>query len=56
MNAALLLSAALVFQGAQSPFVGTWKLNPSKSHFSGTTVTYEALPSGAMRSTENGQS
>jgi hypothetical protein len=56
MNAALLLSAALVFQGTQSPFVGTWKLNPSQSHFSGTTVTYEQLPSGAMRSTENGQS
>jgi hypothetical protein len=56
MSAALLLSAAMLFQGTQSPVVGTWKLNPAKSHFTGTTISYEQLPAGAMRSTAEGQS
>jgi hypothetical protein len=57
MNAlAPVLSAAMLVAAAESPFVGTWKLNPAKSQFTGTTVTYEQLPAGEMRVTEGGQS
>ncbi len=53
---ALVLSAAAVVAAADSPFVGTWKLNPAKSHFTGTALTYEQLPSGEMQATAEGQS
>jgi hypothetical protein len=29
--------------GGRSPYVGKWKMNPAKSNFGETTVTYEAL-------------
>lgn len=53
---ALVLAAATVVGSADSPFVGKWKLNLEKSQFTGTTMTYEQLPSGEMRSTAEGQS
>ncbi len=52
----LVFSAVVALVAAQSPFVGTWKLNVSKSQFTGTTVTYEHLPSGEMQVTAEGQS
>lgn len=33
---------------AQDPFVGTWKLNQSKSKFTGEIVKFEKRPSGAI--------
>ena len=43
MNAApvcLFLFAAGTLAGADLPYVGKWKLNPSKSDFTGTTIRY----------------
>jgi hypothetical protein len=33
---------------ADSPFTGTWKLDPSKSHLTGDTFTYSKAPNGMM--------
>jgi len=53
----LILACAIVtLMAAESPFIGKWKLNPAKSHFAGTTVTFEVLPSGEMQFTGEGQS
>jgi hypothetical protein len=51
-----VLVAASVAAAAQSPFVGRWKMNLAKSNFGETTMVYEQLPSGEMRSTAAGQS
>lgn len=57
MNAqALVLAAAMVVAAAESPFVGKWKVNLQKSQFTGTTMTFEQLPSGEIRATAEGQS
>jgi hypothetical protein len=53
---ALVLVAAMVVTAAESPFVGRWTLNLQKSQFTGTTMTFEQLPSGEMRTTSAGQS
>jgi hypothetical protein len=34
---------------ADSPWVGTWKLDPAKSHFTGDTFTYSKAANGMMR-------
>jgi len=53
----LLFAAAIgVTMAADSSFIGKWKLNPEKSQFAGTTTTFEALPSGEMQMTADGQS
>ncbi len=58
----VVLSLALVGMGAavlfasDPPYVGTWKLNPAKSNFGETTVTYEQLAGGQMKLTADGQS
>ncbi|HLK70302.1 MAG TPA: hypothetical protein VKU19_43025 [Bryobacteraceae bacterium] len=53
----MLFAATLgVSMAADSPFIGKWKLNPAKSQFAGTTMTYEMLPSGEMQMTAEGQS
>jgi hypothetical protein len=53
----LLCAATLgVLMAADSPFVGKWKLNPAKSQFAGTTMTYQMLPSGEIQLTAEGQS
>ena len=61
MRTLRLLSLGLVFAtvaaaAADRPYVGKWKMNPAKSDFGETTVTYEQLPSGEMQSTAAGQS
>ncbi len=63
MKRLLLISAALCLMvtgaqlsAAENPFVGTWKLNPEKSKFTGNTVAYEKLPSGEWKSTAAGMS
>jgi hypothetical protein len=41
---------------ADHPLVGSWKLNPQKSKFTGTTISYESLPSEEWKSTQSGMS
>jgi hypothetical protein len=53
---ALVLAAGTVVAAAESPFVGKWKLNLTKSQFAGTTIAFEQLPSGEMRMTAAAQS
>jgi hypothetical protein len=47
--------AAATVAAADAPYVGKWKMNPAKSDFGETTVTYLQLPSGEMQSTADGQ-
>jgi hypothetical protein len=57
VNARLCLSAfafAVALTAAQDPFAGTWKLNQSKSKFTGEIVKYEKKPSGAMLESSGG--
>src|SRR5438270_5055096 len=46
-------AAALI--AAEAPYAGKWKLNPAKSDFGETTVTYEQLAGGEMKATADGQ-
>ena len=48
-------AAAAAF-AADLPYAGKWKMNPAKSDFAGTTVTYETQVSGVWKSTADGQS
>jgi hypothetical protein len=48
--------SATALWAADPPFAGTWKLNPAKSDFGETTVTYETLAGGQIKATANGQS
>ena len=41
---------------AEAPYAGKWKMNPAKSDFGDTTVTYEQLPGGEMKAMMDGQS
>ncbi len=50
------LAAAAVLLAADPPYAGKWKMNPAKSDFGETTITYEQLPSGEMQATADGQS
>jgi len=50
------LAAAVAVAAADPPYVGKWKMNPAKSDFGETTVTYEQLPSGEMQATSAGVS
>ena len=36
---------------AQNPFVGTWKLNPEKSHLTGSTMKFSSTGNGMIRET-----
>jgi hypothetical protein len=53
---AFIAAIATAVGAADPPYVGKWKMNPAKSDFGETTVTYEQLPSGEMQSTAEGQS
>ena len=52
----LAITAVVAVTAADPPYVGKWKMNPAKSDFGETTVTYEQLPSGEMQSTQAGVS
>ena len=41
---------------ADAPYAGKWKMNVAKSNFGDTTVTYEQMPGGEMKTTADGQS
>ena len=51
-----LVATATLLVAADPPYVGTWKLNPAKSSFGETTVTYEEMAGGQMKVTAEGQS
>jgi len=54
----MLIVLSVVFaayvSAADSPFAGSWKLNPAKSKFTGETVRYEPAPSGMIKETARG--
>jgi hypothetical protein len=50
------LAASVTLAAADLPYAGKWKMNPAKSDFGESTVTYSQLPSGEMQSTADGQS
>lgn len=50
--AALVMAAGIV--AAENPFVGTWKLNPARSKFTGETVKFEHTASGAIQLSAGG--
>jgi hypothetical protein len=45
---ALLCATTGFAVAAENPWVGTWKLDPAKSHFTGDTFTYSKTPKGMM--------
>ncbi|HXK07669.1 MAG TPA: hypothetical protein VMS37_35075 [Verrucomicrobiae bacterium] len=49
-------AVALALFAAEAPYAGKWKMNPAKSDFGQTTITYEQLSSGEMQATADGQS
>jgi hypothetical protein len=55
LNILIALAAANLW-AADPAYVGKWRLNPAKSDFGESTVTYEQTPSGEMKLTADGQS
>ena len=53
---ALVAAGATALWAGDPPWAGTWKLNPEKSDFGETTVTYEKMAGGEMKLTSEGQS
>jgi hypothetical protein len=51
----LMVAATTAVAAQDLPYAGTWKMNPAKSDFGQTTITYEQMPSGEMKSTAAGQ-
>ena len=56
LSAVFAIAAVAAVAAADPPYVGKWKMNPAKSDFGETTITYEQLPSGEMQSTAAGAS
>jgi hypothetical protein len=52
----IAISACALGLAADAPYAGKWKMNSAKSDFGDTTVTFEQLPGGEMKSTMDGQS
>jgi hypothetical protein len=52
----LLGCGATALWASDPPYAGTWKLNPAKSDFGETTVTYEEMGGGEMKFTADGHS
>jgi len=50
----LIAAAAVALTAAEAPYAGKWKMNPAKSDFGETTVTYEQLNSGEIQGTADG--
>jgi len=55
LNILIALAAANLW-AADPGYIGKWKLNPAKSDFAETTVTYEQTASGDIKLTADGQS
>lgn len=52
----LAISAAGLLAAADNPFIGKWKLDASKSDFTGTTFKYEDAGGGKIRSSFGNES
>jgi len=52
----LVGAGAMIVWASDPPYTGTWKLNPARSDFGETTVTYEQMADGQMKFTAAGQS
>lgn len=52
----LILSTAMSIAATDNPFVGTWKLDPSKSDFTGETLKFESAGSGKVQYSSGGES
>ena len=49
------LAAIATLAAADATYIGKWKMNPGKSDFGDTTVTFASAPSGGMQMTVDGQ-
>ena len=49
---AMLVLPSLGAFAAENPWVGTWKLDPSKSHLVGDTIDYSKAPNGLIHYTD----
>lgn len=56
ISAVLCVIAGAQLSAAENPWVGTWKLNPARSRFTGETISYERLTSGEWKATRAGMS
>lgn len=54
MTCLLMLIGTVSLAVAQGPFVGTWKLNPAKSHLAGAIITFGPAENDAVQLTANG--
>lgn len=52
----LLIASASLIAAADNPFIGTWKLNPAKSNFTGETIKFEPTGSPMVRYSSGGLS
>src|SRR5262249_4670189 len=55
LNILIALAAANLW-AADPAYIGKWKLNPAKSDFGESTVTYDQTAGGEMKLTADGQS
>jgi hypothetical protein len=49
------VAATTALAAQDLPHAGKWKMNPAKSDFGQTTITFQQLPSGEMQATAAGQ-
>src|SRR5215467_12621467 len=49
-----LLATALALTADDLPFIGKWKMDPSRSDLTGTLITFESLPGGEWQSSSQG--
>jgi hypothetical protein len=52
----ILVGMTAVLMAADPPYAGSWKLNPAKSNFGDTTITYENMADGQIKVSAEGQS
>ena len=52
----IAVCACALGSAAEAPYAGKWKMNIAKSDFGDTTITYEQMSGGEMKTTMDGQS
>lgn len=52
----IVICACVMGLAADAPYAGKWKMNPAKSNFGESTVTFEQMPGGQIKMTMDGQS
>jgi hypothetical protein len=52
----IALCACGLGAAADAPYVGKWKMNVAKSDFGESTIAYEQMPGGELKTTMDGQS